>query len=169
MGPSRTKSVLQFINYLLPHIKYGKFALISNPQCLQNYNIPLKSAENEDITVLLHSLNQKKNPGLVDIIRHMNKELFKETYFKNEERPKRLIGVLFVDPSVSEITSEVLLEADEMKKNGIELFVISIGSVWTDARLVTELSSQPHQDFIFYVPTYKDLVKLGQRLPLGFG
>ncbi|CAE1158268.1 unnamed protein product [Acanthosepion pharaonis] len=167
MGPSRAKIIIQFISHLLPHIGYDKFALVSNALCTPNFNIPLQPAINEDLSKLLPRLNEEKRHVLVDIIRQMNKELFKEANFKNDKNPKRQIGVLFVDPSVSTITSEVLLEAGEMKKKGFELFVIAIGNaIWTDPEMFAELSSQPHHEFIISVPTYNNLLPMVKHLPL---
>ncbi|CAI9721494.1 Hypothetical predicted protein [Octopus vulgaris] len=121
MGAYRANMITQFINTMLPYTGYGNFRVVSFAHCPVNFNVPTTSLTGKSYSETRNSVNIAV-PGLANVIREMRKG--------NETKDstttwKKNTAVLFVDPSVTAITQEVLEESEKLKNEGSKVFLVN--------------------------------------------
>ncbi|CAE1302778.1 unnamed protein product [Acanthosepion pharaonis] len=161
MGAYRAHIIQQFINYLLPYTGYGHFGVVSYAYCPENFNVPVTSLMDKEPSDIGSNVTiDIKLPTLADVVSEMRKELNERAV---ENTKKGLVGnqiaVLFVDPSVTAITSDLMREAGKLKQDGSKLYLISVGeSASHQSQYLHSLSSQPFKKYILSYPTYDQLL-----------
>lgn len=172
MGAYRAHMIQQFINYLLPYTGYGHFGVVSYAYCPENFNVPVTSLMDKkpsDIGSNVPSGNNKL-PTLVDVVREMRKELNQRTI---QNANKGLVGnqiaVLFVDPSATVITNDLMKETELLKQDGSKLFLINVGQgAWYQPQSLYSMSSQPYTHYMYNYPTYDQLLYSARHTPFQF-
>lgn len=171
MGSLRVRMISQFINLLLPYTVYEYFSVISYAYCPEYVNIPVISLKNKTFNELQNSVTVNANiPGLAEVVRQMRSEMYRRTlqYVQSGHVLNR-VAVLFVDPSVTVITKELIEETGRLKQQGVKLFIINVGqAVWPHPQYLHFISSQPHVNFIYSYPTYKQLLYTARYHPVQF-
>lgn len=171
MGAYRANMIAQFINALLPYTAYENFGLVSYAYCPEKYNIPVTSLTNRNNSITsLRQVTPGRLPGVADVIRRMRRDLYGQSYYNRQHGIRgRQSAVLFVDPSITRITPNVMHEARRLKQQGSKLFLVNVGQKrWPRPRTLRSLSSQPHQNYIFSSPTYENLLSRVKRTPFQF-
>ncbi|GAB1606723.1 collagen alpha-5(VI) chain-like [Argonauta hians] len=169
LGSYRTKMIFKFIEALLPNKTTGFFGVITNSYLPNDYSIPLSPFTKKRNYNFTKDVNIMKSSGTIGVLKRMNDILYKKGSSDNDAVFKRLIGVIFVDPSFTNINPDMLIEANAFKDSGFELYVVSVGKRrWRNVRALVSLSSQPHRRFLLNVPTYQHLVDNVSRSPLHY-
>ncbi|CAI9721495.1 Hypothetical predicted protein [Octopus vulgaris] len=162
MGAYRANMITQFINTMLPYTGYGNFRVVSFAHCPVNFNVPTTSLTGKSYSETRNSVNIAV-PGLANVIREMRKG--------NETKDstttwKKNTAVLFVDPSVTAITQEVLEESEKLKNEGSKVFLVNVGrNIWPQPQLLHSISSQPYNRYIYNFPTYNQLLYTAHNTP----
>lgn len=161
MGSFRVRMISQFINLLLPYTVYEYFSVISYAYCPEYVNIPVISLKNKTFNELQNSVTVNANiPDLAEVVRQMRSEMYRLTFrYVQSGHVLNRVAVLFVDPSVTVITKELIEETGRLKQQGVKLFIINVGqAVWPHPQYLHFISSQPHVNFIYSYPTYDQLL-----------
>ncbi|XP_029634555.2 collagen alpha-1(XXVIII) chain-like isoform X1 [Octopus sinensis] len=160
LGYNRTAKISTFISKLLPYMTYQYFGVTNYAYCPSGFSIPLTS-----VTNFTRQLVQENNfPTLVDIVKKMRNLIYTHTVLK--EHSGTPTAVLFVDSEMTNISDSLLEETRKLKGVRTRLFVVSIGSGQTNhTRDFHFLSSQPHENYTYYVSNYKQLVQLADDKP----
>ncbi|CAE1302796.1 unnamed protein product [Acanthosepion pharaonis] len=171
MGSLRVRMISQFINLLLPYTVYEYFSVISYAYCPEYVNIPVISLKNKTFNELQNSVTVNANiPGLAEVVRQMRSEMYRRTlqYVQSGHVLNR-VAVLFVDPSVTVITKELIEETGRLKQQGVKLFIINVGqAVWPHPQYLHFISSQPHS--IRIAPTKNQMAATCVcRSPVAYG
>ena len=171
MGAYRAHMILQFINSLLPYTGYGHFGVVSYAYCPENFNVPVTSLMDKKPSDIAHSVtSDNKIPTLVDIVRQMRKGLNdRAVQNANKGQVGSQVAVLFVDPSVTVITPDLMKEIGQLKQDGSKLFIINVGQkVWHQPQYLYSMSSQPYNNYMFTYPTYDQLLYTVKHTPFQF-
>ncbi|XP_029635149.1 collagen alpha-1(XII) chain-like isoform X1 [Octopus sinensis] len=165
MGSYRANMITQFINAMLPYTGYGNFRVVSFAHCPVTFNVPVTSLIGKSYLETRNSVNIEV-PGLANVIREMRKG--KEVN-DNPIISKKNTAVLFVDPSVTAITQEVLEESEKLKNEGSKVFLVNVGgNIWPQPQLLHSLSSQPYNNYIYNAPSYNQLLYKAHNTPFKF-
>ena len=163
--------IQEFINNLLPYTDYGHFGVVSYAYCPENFNVPVTSLMDKKPSDAAHSVtSDNKLPSLADVVRQMRND-FGSRAVKNTDKGHvgSQVAVLFVDPSVTVITPDLLKETNKLKQEGSKVFLISVGeNVWNQPKYLQSLSSQPSKNYIFNYPTYDQLLSGIKSNPFQF-
>ncbi|CAE1302799.1 unnamed protein product [Acanthosepion pharaonis] len=158
MGEYRASKISRFINSLLPYTGYGYYKVLSYAYCPENFNIPVTSLMNKNHFDVQRSITSNINvPGLAEVVRQIRSDLYaranqnKNAGFRGSE-----VAVIFIDPSVTVITPEVLRETEKLKQQGSKLFVVSVGQ--KECCLPNRFYSLAGRANTFTYPTYKQLL-----------
>ncbi|CAI9721416.1 Hypothetical predicted protein [Octopus vulgaris] len=159
LGEYRTKMIFKFINLLLPNKSTGYFGVVTNSYLPKDYSIPLSPFTKRKNYNFTKDITLRKSSGTIGVIKRMGDILYKKGVEDQGNHFKRLIGVLFIDPSVTNITPDMLIEANAFKDSGFEMYLVSVGKRrWRNIRALVSLSTQPHSKYLINIPTYQYLV-----------
>lgn len=168
MGEYRASKISRFINSLLPYTGYGYYKVLSYAYCPENFNIPVTSLMNKNHFDVQRSITSNINvPGLAEVVRQIRSDLYaranqnKNAGFRGSE-----VAVIFIDPSVTVITPEVLRETEKLKQQGSKLFVVSVGQ--KECCLPNRFYSLAGRANTFTYPTYKQLLYAVRHFPFRF-
>lgn len=171
MGHYRSPIIYQFIDTFLPLSGYGRYSISSLAYCPDTFNIPVTSLMNKDPFDIQHSFQiGKRLPGLVDIVQQIQSDMA-ANIVRNAitGRVGNQVAVLFIDPTVTVITPELLSATNALKRQGVKLFLINIGqNTWSQPRNLNSMSSQPYRSYVFNYPTYDQLLYSVKRTPFRF-
>ncbi|XP_014768754.1 uncharacterized protein LOC106868136 isoform X2 [Octopus bimaculoides] len=160
LGYDRTVKISTFLSKLLPYMSYQYFGVTNYAYCPHGFSISLTSVAN-----FSRQLVEENNfPTLVDIVRKMRNLIY--THVLHKAHLGTPTAVLFIDSDMTNISESLLEETRKLKDVRTRLFVVYIGSGRINhTRDFHFLSSQPHENYTFYVPNYEQLVQLADDKP----
>ena len=168
MGEYRARKISQFINTLLPYTGYGYYKVISHARCPENFNIPVTSLMGKNRFDIQRSVALNVNlPSLADVVRQMKNDLHARANRNiNGGLQGNQVAILFIEPSVTGITSELIKETESLRRQGSKLFVVSVGQKHCcQPKQLRSLAGGPNT---FTYPTYKQLLYSIKHTPFRF-
>ncbi|CAI9721491.1 Hypothetical predicted protein [Octopus vulgaris] len=163
LGIYRTDIITQFIQTMLPYTPYGRYRTFSFVDCPQSYNQPFTTLINKT-NAELGKLIKPTYPGLTGIVRHMGKGLNMHPNLYTKQ-----LAVLFLDPSLTVLTAELMSEIENLKQLGTKVFLINVGNtIWPNVQTLHSMSSQPYTHYIYNIPSYNQLLYTAHHSPCSF-
>lgn len=145
---------------MLPYTPYGRYRTFSFVDCPQSYNQPFTTLINKTNAEVSNIINPTY-PGLAGIVRHMGRGLNTHPNLYNKQ-----LAVLFLDPSLTIINSELISEIENLKQLGTKVFLINVGNtMWPNVQTLHSMSSQPYNNYIYNIPTYTQLLQTARHSP----
>lgn len=155
VGSQRSRIVYKFITELTDEFNMDDSSMrvgVTSRNC-HEHDIHLDDYVQKD--ALLDAINSIEYRGLAPVIHNMRKHAFSQSHGGRDEAKK--IAVLFVDEDTDKLDF-IIKEAEETKKQGIEVFVVSIGQV--DISALRKIASEPVGSHVIKVSSYKDIPML---------
>ncbi|XP_029635146.1 uncharacterized protein LOC115210637 isoform X1 [Octopus sinensis] len=164
MGAYRANMITQFINAVIAYIGYDNFAVLSFTHCPESFNVPATPVKSSQGSAF--NQNVKVNvPNLSDLIRQI-----REKY--HHEQPNKVgpqTAVLFLDPSVTVLTPDVVDETQKLKDVGFTVYIVTVGwREWPIPEVIYMMSSKPYKAHLFKAPTYSRLLYKARYMPFQF-
>ncbi|XP_052823190.1 collagen alpha-1(XII) chain [Octopus bimaculoides] len=164
MGAYRANMITQFINAVIAYTGYDNFAVLSFTHCPESFNVPATavkssqgSAFNQNVKVTV--------PNLSDLIREIREKYQHEQ--SNKVGPQT--AVLFLDPSVTVLTPDVVDETQKLKDVGFTVYIVTVGwKEWPIPEVIYMMSSKPYKAHLFKAPTYSRLLYKARYMPFQF-
>lgn len=163
--------ITKFINSFLKHSGYGYFRVITNAYCPKPFQVPIPSLIHKAPLPLQNLVPVNVViPSLVDIVREMNAEFYTRAIrYARAGRTTNQVAILFIDPLLTVITPELIVETQKLKENGVRLFVINVGQPnLPQAQPLQLISSRPFVEYIYNFPMYDQPVYNVRRAPFVF-
>lgn len=170
LGAYRAQKIHQFISTLLPYTIYGHYGVVSYAFCPTSLNQPITSVMNETEDYIAYNGTEQGLPNLVDVLRQMRNNLNAQSLHNAQNgRTGSQVGVLFLDPSLTAITTDLKEEAEKLKQDGAKLFLVTIGrNSWSYPDRLYSLSSQPYMNYMYRAMTYDQLLYRARYSPYQF-